>query len=367
MKIISFSHDANLFGAQRSLLTLLTGLKKRNHDTTLVVPGEGDLTEALKKTDIDWSIIRYPYPSLKPHKFLSYLKNYAEPATKIRQIVNELKPDLVHFNTAACVAPAMALRKSSAKKIWHLRERAPQRWLLERLINRWSDHAIANCQDTGSAYHMLNRLGKISVVHNGLDLKPPKAEAVSQMQSKLGWKDGELTIAFAGNLLPHKNPLAVVEAVAILKERNIPCKACILGEGILKETVVQKIDQMGLTGEVILPGFVQNTSDYLAAADVVVIPSLVEPFPRVGLEAMALSKPIVGTTVGGMQEQTVSGETGMLVPPGNSEAIADALQKLAANKNLLLSLGQAGFRRYEESFTSEAYVNGFTAVIDKLS
>jgi len=104
----------------------------------------------------------------------------------------------------------------------------------------------------------------------------------------------------------------------------------------------------------------------MAAADIVVCPSLVEPFPRVGLEAMALGLPVVASAVGGILEQVAHGETGLLFPPGDREKFAEALIKLAGDPQLRKALGDAGKQRHRTLFSEEAYSAGVEKVMQQL-
>ncbi len=98
----------------------------------------------------------------------------------------------------------------------------------------------------------------------------------------------------------------------------------------------------------------------IAQSDILALPSVQEGFPNVLLEAMALSKPVVATAVGGVPEQVVDGETGLLVPPRDSLALASAITVLLDNPDKARSMGQAGFRRVQRRFPLTAVVDRYT-------
>jgi glycosyltransferase involved in cell wall biosynthesis len=91
-----------------------------------------------------------------------------------------------------------------------------------------------------------------------------------------------------------------------------------------------------------------------------------EGFPRTHLEAMSLGLPVVGTNIAGVAEQVVHGTTGLVVPPGNAEALADALARLVADADLRARMGAAGRRRVLERFSTEQCVAGTMAVYRSL-
>jgi len=366
MKILSFSHDAELYGAQRSLLGLLRGLRRRGHEVILALPDEGSLAEEANRSGINFRVLSYPYPSSRPLRAFRFILRYPHAAASIRSLVRELSPDLVHFNTAACVAPAAALARHKLPKIWHLREAAPFRKLMSRMIARWSDAVIFNCQHIASAYPHLRAGETGAVVYNGLEVVQPSAGEIEIERREFGWDENDVVALFAGQLRPHKDPLALIEALAAARSRGVEIKGCVAGKGPLLPVLKRKVSHLGLDEQVSIAGFRGDAIALMAAADIVVCPSLVEPFPRVGLEAMALGLPVVASAVGGIPEQVAHGETGLLFPPGDREKLAEALIKLAGDPQLRKALGDAGKQRHRTLFSEEAYSAGVEKVMQQL-
>ena len=366
MRILSFSHDSQAYGAQRSLLGMLRGLRLRDHEVLLVVPSEGPLLELAQEEGIETFVLPYPYPSSKPLRALRFLLGYPGAAAGIRRLAEEVSPDVIHYNTAACVAPAAALRRSLTARVWHLREAAPYRKRLSLWVLRWCDSAIFNCRHIARQYPVLERISDNAVVHNGIDVAPPRPEEISAVRARFGWREEDYVVVFAGQLRPHKDPMAVVEAVAGVRRKGVPIKACIAGEGPLRAELLQAVAKLELGSMVAVPGFHEDPLTLIAAADVMVCPSLEEPFPRVGLEAMALGKAVVATTVGGIPEQVVQGETGILVPPGDRDALTSALISLSLDATMREQMGRAGAERHAMHFTESAYAAGVEAVMRRL-
>ncbi len=365
MKILSFSHDGNYYGAQRSLLGLLQGLRRRGHEVALVVPARGPLADAASEGEIPLRILPYPYPSARPARAWRFLREYPGAAAKIRKAVAELRPDLIHFNTAACVAPAAALRLSGTPRVWHLREAAPYRRLLSRLVRRWSDGVIFNCRYIAKAYPLLQNLDGSAVVYNGLDISKPGPRKIEAVREEFGWKRGDVAAAFAGQLRPHKDPMALIEAAARARRAGVPLKACLAGDGPLLAELRSAVVKLCLEDTVSLPGFRDDSLAILAASDIVVCPSLVEPFPRVLLEAMALGLPVVACEVGGIPELVLHGQTGILFAPGDRAALAEALIGLAGDRKRREALGVAGQERHRERFSEDAYAAGVEKAIQQ--
>jgi glycosyltransferase involved in cell wall biosynthesis len=332
----------------------------------LVLPSTGPLKTEADRAGIKNAIVQFPYPSRRPAKAMEFLLTIGKAAKNIRALQQEFSPDIVHYNTGACLAPALALRKSKSQRVWHLRERVPGIMLMEKIFGKWSDAVIANCQHTAEGYPRLLQNNRISVIHNGinqLEISRASAEAV---RAKHGWSAEVPLLLFAGNLQPHKDPEAMIKLALNLRRGTDKFHICILGDGPQEGSLRRQISANKLESMVTMPGFVPNATDYVAAADTVVIPSRVEPFPRIGLEAMSLSKPIIASNVGGMAEQTIDGKTGILVTAGDDVAFASAASKLLQDKNLRVSLGEEAHRRFQQNFGSKTYCGGVTGLFESL-
>jgi glycosyltransferase involved in cell wall biosynthesis len=113
------------------------------------------------------------------------------------------------------------------------------------------------------------------------------------------------------------------------------------------------VNERDLNSVVTFAGFQSNVLEYMADFDVVVLPSILEGFGIVLLEAMAMGKPVVASRVGGIPEAVEDSVTGILVPPANSRKLAEALVVLLENSTLRQSMGEAGRARVETLFSLE--------------
>ncbi len=367
MKILSFSHDGNLYGAQRSLIGMLRGLQQRGHDVSLVIPGKGPLTDYARKLNIQAQILPYPFPSLKPLRALNFILRYPGAARRIRKLVRKTQPDIVHFNTVACMTPAAALRNAGIPRVWHIRETTvPAIKIVTGLIKHWSDAVIANCRYSAKAYPGLHDLQSTHIVHNGLDLEAPDKTEGARIRAEFHWSPDDFVALFAGQLRPHKDPITLVKAVAAARSQGVAVKACIAGDGPVLGDLITEVTGHNLVDSIALAGFREDLPALISAADIVVCPSLVEPFPRIGLEAMALGKPMIATHVGGIPEQVVDGETGILFPPRDIAALKEALIELAQNREKCETLGRAAKLRHGMHFSESVYAGGVEAAFRKL-
>jgi glycosyltransferase involved in cell wall biosynthesis len=121
------------------------------------------------------------------------------------------------------------------------------------------------------------------------------------------------------------------------------------------------VRNLGLENQVHFAGFQESVFPYLAAMDVYVHPTLMEGFGIAVLEAMALRKPVVATTTGGLPEIVQDGETGLLVPPGDPDALAKVVSLLLRDSDHRMALGEAGRVRVATHFTMDAMMGRLTS------
>ena len=138
------------------------------------------------------------------------------------------------------------------------------------------------------------------------------------------------------------------------------------GDGAERVKLEARVSVLGLTGRFAMPGFTAELDRFLPWADVVVLPSYTEGLPNVALEASVAGVPIVATAVGGTPEVVADGATGLLVPSGQPDALAAALNRLLDSGELRRSMGDAGHRRMREQFTFEAQAERYRALFEKL-
>src|SRR6266498_3720348 len=207
---------------------------------------------------------------------------------------------------------------------------------------------------------------KIYRVYNGIDLErfpdpvPPQANAV-------------LRIISVGRLVAFKGFEHLVDACAELARRGFDFTCEIIGDGPLRDDLQAKIDMLNLSPRVSLLGSLSQRAvlQKLRSADIFALASVTDPqgasdvFPTVIIEAMAAARPVVSTRLAGIPESVVHGETGLLVPPGDTMALAEALRRLIEDAKLRLQYGRAARARIEQHFRIEHTVAPFIELLQK--
>jgi len=208
-----------------------------------------------------------------------------------------------------------------------------------------------------------NRADRIYRVYNGLNL------------SEFGRTDFSFTpplIVAVGRLIAKKGFADLIRACGLLAEGGKPFQCEIVGEGPLENELRAQIEQLDLQNRVALSGAKpqREVRRRLAAASVFVLPSVVDSaggidnLPTVIMEAMATALPVISTDIGGIPEMVVENETGFLVRPGDTGALARAVEKMIDDRQLAQRLGRGGYERAQHLFSIEKNVRDLSALIN---
>lgn len=196
---------------------------------------------------------------------------------------------------------------------------------------------------------------KIEVIYNGTDfdeLRRPLWD-IPEERKKAGIHEDDFVIGCIANFNPVKGHLTLVEAFAKLRAMapEAPLKLWLAGDGPMREAIEEKIKSLKLEDCVILPGRSQVVARDYQIADVVVLASETEGFSNTIIEAMAFERPVVACAVGGNPEAIKDGETGLLVPPRDAEALARGLLKVVRDEELRRRIGLQGRARAMARFS----------------
>ena len=228
----------------------------------------------------------------------------------------------------------------------------------QRLIATAIDAYIAVSHAT--AQQLIRKLHwpaqKIQVIHNGItcapiDLQPDPIE-----------RDDRPVVLTVARLDEQKGHRYLFEAAVQLPDVQF----MLAGDGPLRSALEEQVRTLGLEDRVHFLGHRTDIRDLLTHCDVFVLPSLYEGLPLSILEAMAAGKPVIATQVGGTAEAVLAGETGLLVPPADSTALAAAIHSMLADRAFARRLGTAGRLRVEREFSSDVLLQQVAALYTKL-
>lgn len=204
---------------------------------------------------------------------------------------------------------------------------------------------------------------KCVAVLNGIDPAQPLPDGTAVREQLLAGREHEIVLGAVGQLVERKGLRFLLQATAELLRRQLPVRLLLVGDGPQRAELERLAASLGIAGQVVFAGFQPQPLAYTAAMDVCVLVSQSEGLPRVLLEAMLLAKPVVASRVVGSQELVADDDSGLLVPYGDSAALAEALAKLVADAGLRQRMGQAGEARVKAQYTIARYVAGTEAIL----
>jgi len=356
-------------GAERQLLYLLQGLDRRRFEPLLCVLSSGETMPEFQSLDVPIVV------------FQRRLTRYdVFPMLNLLALTRRWRPALIHsflmianffsFVTARINGIPLLASERCVEPISGADNSPFQNWI-ERLVISRADAVVANSR--AGASHAINAKGALPAnvysIPNGINaaafdgVKNPQA-----MRGELGLDPDRFTIGIIGSIVGNrKDHETFLRAMHSLSQRcpkrfQIVC----VGDGPKIAATRRLAEELGLGERTLFTGVRTDVPEVLAALDLVVSSSQWEGMPNVIMEAMAAGKPVVATAVGGTPELVIPGETGLLVPPQDPEAMAAAALVMLENPSRAVEMGQAGRRRIEKFFSIEKMVQDTENIYQRL-
>ena len=204
-------------------------------------------------------------------------------------------------------------------------------------------------------------------VHEGIDLGRVEAAPAADLHGEFWLPHGAPIVGNVAALVPHKGQRHLVDAAALVVQKVPDARFVIAGAGELREALERQIKDHGLEKHVLLAGFRPDVLSVHKAFDIFAMSSTSEGLGTSLLDAMACAKPIVATSAGGIPEVVVDGQTGILVPPRDHEAMGRALVALLRDEHSQQVMGAEGLLRIRERFSAERMVHETLGVYERVS
>lgn len=242
---------------------------------------------------------------------------------------------------------------------------------IDYLVAKKTKHIIAISEAAKKTLEDLEKIDgkKITIVPNGINLTrwhPIKKERFDKIHYDLGL-NGFNVIGAVGSLEPRKNHEVLLKAAAELSRDNYRFKILIVGDGILRDSLRKTAEDLNIDSSIIFTGYCRNIPDLLSVMDIFVQPSREEGFGISILEAMAMYKPVVTSSVGGISEIVIDGVTGILFDCNDYLQLADILRGAIAHKYDFKQMVQNARKRVERYFTIQRMARGYEEAYSHLT
>lgn len=359
-RILYLNHVAEQGGAETGLFDIVTRLDRRMFQPLVVLPDSGPLAERLAQRGVTVRFLplRRHNKTLNPFKLLSAYANVADVARRLAVLIRAESIDLIHANsTTAHIYGAWAGHMAGVPAVWHCRDLVALgplgKWLYRRAARVIAISGVVQA----SLERYAARTRKTVCIHNGIDVDVYRQSAEGlAVRNEFNLRGDQILIGMVAQMVPWKNHGLFLRAARRIAT-DFPATMFLLAGADLhgdhpgyRPALEQFVTESGLKERVIFLGFRRDMPRVMAALDVLVHPAACEPFGRVVAEAMAAGKPVVAVDSAGPREIIEPGVSGLLTPPDDVDALAQAMRRLLQDSAWAARLGEAGRRRIEDHF-----------------
>jgi glycosyltransferase involved in cell wall biosynthesis len=355
LRILFLYSTLTVGGSESQLALLVPGLRDRGFEPTVAtLRFQGRYFEELRADGV-------------PCRFVG-MRSRTDLAGAVRgyRLWRE-RPDVVFTQSIDAHVIGTAIARRAGAPIVNVEQggigihRGLHRRLLTKLVAPSTDRVVAVSEaQRPELLDLRYRPAAITVIPNGTAASKP-ARSRGEMRADLGLADEDVVVLEVATLRPEKRADVFVDAVAEARRRDARIRGLLAGGGPQLEAMRQRAAAAGDAVRVL--GERRDVVELMHCADAVCLSSDVEGLPMTLAEAMAASRPVIATAVGGVLEAVVPGRTGWLVPRGDPEAFAEAIVELAGDLDRAEKMGAEGLERYRERFTVEAMVAAYEELL----
>jgi len=240
--------------------------------------------------------------------------------------------------------------------------------LLDGFVVRHADRVVTVSKEITKKMKLAGiDSSKVCLIENGVSLdKYEKKTASDSIRDSLGIKKNIPVIGTVGALTKEKGHSYLLGAIPILAQRFPQTIFLFVGDGRERTSLEKRVSHLGIKDSVIFAGMRKDVPEILSILDAFVLPSLNEGLPMALLEAQAAQIPVVATRVGAIPGVLEDGVTGILIPPKDPHAIAEAIIRILSDKQLASGMAQKGFERVRDNFSSEKMGDKYLSIYKEM-
>ena len=363
VRVVEVLATATNGGAQEHVFNLLSRIDRRRYEPSVVALSAGSVTRKLVRLGVSVLVIDEPDDAIVTGALATHLA--------------QVRPDVVHnhmyraeiVGTKAAIAVERAggRRPYVVSTVHSSRVRSADDRALLRELTPEMDRLIAVSAAIERKIHDEGRdTVPVSLIHNGVDLdRYDHQEPCCTLREDYGMEPGAQIVGVVARLEPEKGHATLLEAwPAVVRACPDAC-LLIVGEGSLRAPLEAQARELKVAHRVVFAGRRDDIPAVTAALDVAVLPSYREAQGLTVLEAMALGRPVVASNVGGIPEMVEDGVTGLLAPPHDAGALADAIIRLLRDHPYADTLARAGHDLVHDQFCVERMVHAIEDVYDE--
>jgi glycosyltransferase involved in cell wall biosynthesis len=367
--------SADVYGSDLQMLESISAMVGQGWRVVVALPANGRLVPLLEARGAEVHFVEFPVlrrANASVSGVLALVRDGIRALAKMRAEMKATSADIVYVNTVTLPWWIFAARLGGRKVIVHVHEaetedgRAIRFALNSPLLFAHALIVISRSTQNATTESVPGLRRRSNLIYNGVDR--PSAPTVRREICP----GGPLRLAIVCRLSPRKAPDVAIDAIGILRDRGIDARLNICGtpfEGYewFESALQDRASRADVAGSVTFSGYVSPIWTALDAADIVVAPSLREPFGNSVIEAQLSDRPVVASAALGHTESIVDGVSGLLVTPGDAVALADAVEKIYSTPHLAERLAKGGRDSAASNFSGARYAVDIVALINSIA
>jgi glycosyltransferase involved in cell wall biosynthesis len=381
--LLVVSHAVDIGGAERGIIRKLGNIDRELFEPSFACPSPGPMTQEMEKLDIK-VFLGHPSKRLLNIRRRSmgesrlavilYPFDFMVSVARLAQLIRKEGFDLVLADSAkADIYGSLGGWLARRPVVWHIHDifeppvfSALNLWMIKTFAKHFATRIISVSEAAKKALVDMGVPGeKVQTVYNGIDMEAARnTREAADVRRELGIETGAPVAGMVGRLVDWKGPdyfirAAAKVAQAVPEARFLMVGDAVHGEKSYVDTLKDLCGELGLVDRMVFTGFRDDVLDIVSCLDVMVHASVLpEPGAQVLFEAMAEGCPVVATRGGGVSEIVDDGVTGLLVPPRDAGAMAEAITTILLDRDKAKRMGEAGYRKATESYTVSNMARG---------
>lgn len=346
VNILHISRTMDIGGAEKIVYQLATDLRE-NFDNVHVASTGGLWEVPLKENNV----VHHKILDVESKEPKTVMKNF----TLLYRIIRKNKITIIHTHHRMAAFYVRILKKfiPNIRHIYTAHNIFDNKLKMYRYSLEGAEIVAVGDGVKKNVYKDVG-VSNVTVIYNAIPLKEDNSKVDDIINTS------SIKLGFIGRLSEQKGLLYLIEAMNILK--NKPIKLFLAGSGELQNLLEEKVKEFEIKEKVQFLGYRNDTISVINSCDFMVMPSLYEGLPLTLIEYFQHSKTVVATDIPGITEVVQSGKNGILVPAKNSEKLAEAILKLAEDKNLKKRLEEQVKSAYEEKFSYDKFKNSYLKI-----
>jgi len=365
VNILYLITDLDIGGAEKALVRTVIGLDKRMYNPTVCcLRGRGPVAEEIESAGVpvaplnmsgkfDLAAVFRLFRLLWKEE-ISIVHSYLYHANILGRIVGRVaRVPIIISSERSVILSEEVVNKNTLEMGSRLRR------LMNGLSMRLSDRVVTVSELVRETLIAASKIDpkRLVTIHSGVNLEGYQIDGdITAKKKGLGLETSAAVIGAIGRLDRVKGVEYLLRAAAKVIFKTPDAAFLIVGDGSQREALEQLARSLGISHRMVFTGQRDDVPELLSTMDVLVLPSLYEGLPNAVLEAMAAGKPVIATRVGGTPEVVEDKVTGLLVPPRDPEALAEAIIALIQDRERAEAMGQVGRARVEEYFSVERMI-----------